>query len=479
MVYNRVGVTLKDLLEKHKSYEPSLNTELITKAYNFAEAAHVGQKRLSGEGMLEHVSEVAGILTEVQADSTTIAAALLHDVLEKTNLEQEALAEEFGGEITSLVEGLRAVKEAGSHVTAEEERDWENLRHMMLASIKDPRVLMIRLAEKIHNLRTISALPPERQKTSAQKVFDIWSPLAAILGLYRFKAELEDRAFSILEPEKYKEIEEKVRAQAGEMERVVETVKEKLTEALQKEGIVGEMKGRTKHLYGVYRKLPRYQEKAGGMFYDLLGFRVVVATVEECYRVLDIIRRLWREVPGLFDDYIAHPKPNGYQSLQDVFEIDSHLVEIQIRTKTMEEFAEYGLAAHQHYATLEGEKKREGSLPASEAKVALIKSLAFWEKGQELNLFPNEVFVFTPKGDVKVLPKGATPIDFAFAVHTDLGKNCSGAKVNEKMISLNYQLQNGEVVEIITGRGRKPSSDWLAFVKTELARSQIQKSLKS
>lgn len=459
-------MTLEELIEKLKVYEKSPDVELIRKAYNFAEVAHLGQKRLSGEDFLQHPVAVAGLLTEVRADSTTIAAALLHDVLEESNLPKDALKEEFGAEIASLVAGLTAVKAASDRSESGKDKDWENLRHLMLSTIHDPRVLAIRLAEKIHNLRTSSLLPKDKQEISAQKVFDIWAPLAALFGFYRFKAELEDRAFAILESEKYQEIEKLVKAESEKMEATIAEVREKLAAELAKEGIKTEISSRTKHLFGVYRKLSRYESAAGGKFFDILGLRVLVGTVEECYRVLDSVRHLWKEVPELFDDYIAHPKPNGYRSLHTVFVVGEHLVEIQIRTKEMNEVAEYGLAAHPLY------KEGKGS---SEEKISLLRSLVIWEEGQELNLFPDKVFVFTPMGDVKVLPAGSTSVDFAYSVHTQVGNECSGAKVNGKIVSLNYQLKTGEVVEILTTKGKKPSSDWLEFVKTEHARSEIGK----
>ena len=461
---------LDELIKKLEVYEKNPDIELVRCAYSFAEVAHLGQKRLSGEDFLQHPLAVADLLTEVRADSTTIAAALLHDVLEKSNLSKESLAEEFGAEITSLVGGLTAVKAASDKSETGKDKDWEDLRGLMLSTIHDPRVLAIRLAEKIHNLRTSSFLPEDKQKIAAQKVFDIWGPLSALFGFYFFKAELEDRAFAVLEPEKYQEIEKLVTAESKKMEAVILEVKQKLAVELGKENISAQIAGRRKHLYGVNRKLSRYESAAGGKFFDILGLRVVVGTVEECYRVLDVVRHLWKEVPELFDDYIAHPKPNGYRSLHTVFSIEEYLVEIQIRTKEMNDVAEFGLAAHPLY-------KERGSGPAEE-KISLLKSLVVWEKGQELDLFPDKVFVFTPMGDVKVLPTGATAVDFAYAVHDEIGNNCSGAKVNGKIVQLNYQLKTGEVVEVLTTKGKKPSSDWLGFAKTEKARSEIGKMLR-
>lgn len=466
-------MSLAELIKKHEAYEKNPDLELITKAYRFAEVAHLGQKRLSGEDFLQHPLAVADLLTEVKADSTTIAAALLHDVLEETDLTKEALAQEFGPEIASLVNGLTAVKVASSRGEPGKDKDWENLRGLLLSTIHDPRVLAIRLAEKIHNLRTSSFLPKGEQSASAQKVFDIWSPLSALFGFYRFKADLEDRAFAILDPGRYWEIEKQVLAQSPEMEAVISRVKEELAAKLREEGIEAQITSRRKHLYGIYRKFSRYESAAGGKFFDVLGLRVIVETVEECYLVLDLVRSLWKEIPELFDDYIANPKPNGYQSLHTVFAVGGYLVEIQIRTKLMNHVAEFGLAAHPIY-------KERGSKAGKDPsqRISLLRSLVIWEKGEDLDLFPDKVFIFTPMGDVKVLPKGATPIDFAYSVHDDIGNGCSGAKVNGKIVSLDHELQTGEVVEILTTKGKKPSSDWLEFVKTAKAKDAIGKMIR-
>jgi len=459
-------VELESLLQKCRTCKEKLDLNLIRRAYAFADAAHLGQKRLSGEDMIQHLTTTADILAGVGADSETLAAALLHDVLEESNIGRDVLSKEFGEEVTALVGGLTVVRAASERVVPGEDQDWEGLRHLILASVQDPRVLMIRLADKIANLRTSSALSPARQRQSAKKVFDLWAPLAAILGLYRFKAELEDRAFAILEPEKYHQIEKKIVAESKRMSSAVESVRRELEKGLKEQGIIAKISSRTKHLYGVYLKLPKYEEYGHGKYYDISGLRVITKSVGDCYRTLDLVRHLWHEVPGLFNDYIAYPKPNGYQSLHVVFEVGEHQVEIQIRTEEMHEIAEHGLAAHSAY------KEGKGS---SQERVNLLRSLMSWERGQKLNLFPDEVFVFTPRGDVKILPKGATPVDFAFAVHTRIGRECSGAKVGGKVVSLDYPLRTGEVVEILTRTGKKPSADWLRFVKTSHARSQIEK----
>lgn len=460
---------LEEIIRKHSEYESSPNLDLIRRAYTFAEAAHLGQKRLNGEDWLQHLLAVAEILTEVRADSATLAAALLHDVLETSDLKLGDLEEEFGEEVASLVDGLTVIQAVSGKVGEGAERDWEDLRHLVLASIEDPRVLIVRLANKIHNLRTSAVLPDADRRLSARKVFDLWAPLAEALGIYRFKVQLEDLAFAILEPRQYRNLVAKLQKESPKMASVIRSIQTQLSSLLAENGIGAQIFSRTKHLWGIYRKMPTYRKRSRGQLYDALGLRVVVSSIEECYQVLDLVRRTWKEVPDLFDDYIAHPKANGYQSLHTVFRVGGHLAEIQIRTAEMQEIAEYGSASHYLYKV-----GKDARIQRSD----IIRQLIFWEKGQKLNLFPDKVFIFTPKGDVKVLPRGSTPVDFAFAVHTQLGRQCAGAKVNGKTVSLDYPLQTGEVVEILTKPGRRPSVDWRRFVKTSLAREEIERSIR-
>jgi GTP pyrophosphokinase len=462
-------LTLESLLEKHLQYEKEPDLDLIRRAYAFAEVAHLGQKRRNGEEEITHLLKVAGDLIDYHVDSVTLAAALLHDVLEESEVDHQMLEKEFGEEITSLVDGLTVVRTASGRLESGKSKNWENLRHLILASIHDPRVLVIRLADKIHNLRTSSVLTEEERRISAQKVFDIWSPLAAILGLYRFKSEMEDLAFKILNPLDFKKIKSAVQLESEKMGQAIDSVSKKISAELNNQKIPVEIASRTKHFFGVYRKMPRYESHSGGKMFDVLGLRVITDSVENCYRILDSARKIWKEVPDFFDDYIAHPKPNGYQSIHAVFEVDGQMIEIQIRTKKMHEAAEYGLAAHSVY-----KEKGDRHVAAGE-RIRIVESLLAWGKGQELELFPDQVFIFTPKGDVKILPKGATPVDFAFAVHTQVGRECAGAKANGKAISLDYSLRTGEMVEIMISKGKKPSVDWLRFVKTDHARSEIEK----
>lgn len=467
-------MTLENLLEKHSLYEEKPDLALVRKAHAFSEVAHLGQKRRTGEEMIQHPLAVADILTQIRADSVTLAAALLHDVIEETDIPLKELAKEFGEEIADLVGGLTAVK-AASDKAKKEAEDLNNLRHLIIATVKDPRVFAIRLAEKIHNLRTSYILSPEERAEAARRVFSIWSPLAVIMGFYRLRAELEDLAFSILEPERYRELEKLVRRESESLKETIDLVRDTLEVEAAKEGIELQVFGRTKHLYGVHQKTDRYRTKAGGRLYDVLGLRAIVESVEECYRVLDLARRFWEEEPDLFDDYVANPKSNGYASIHAVFTVEGKLVEIQIRTREMHEAAEYGLAAHPLYK----ERGRGGSGGSGiDERISMIREFVLWEKGKKLNLFPDKVFVITPKGEVRVLPQGATPVDFAYSIHSRVGDECSEAKVDGRIRPLKYRLKTGEVVEIITKKGKKPSSDWLKIVKTDQAREQIEKALR-
>lgn len=472
-------MSLEDLLKSYKSYEANPDVELITRAYEFAEAAHVGEKRRSGLEFIKHPLAVTLLLADIQAGGETLAAALLHDVLEHTNLTKEDLAEEFGEAIADLVDGVSVIQRVSQKVGEDpstplrtRKRTEENLQKLLLATARDPRVLLIRMAEEVDNLKNLDAFSEEEQKVTLEKAFEIYSPLAGLLGIHVFKHQLEDLAFKQTNPKEFTEINQKIDEITKKQRGLISDLGEKLKAELAKAGIKAEVVGRKKHVYGVYQKLPRYAKKGKGVWFDVLGLRVITDKTEQCYQVLDIVRRIGRADSDLFDDYIAKPKANGYQSLHAVIWLDSFPAEIQIRTKKMHEVAEFGLAAHVYY------KEKGKPLITPEEKIKLLRNLIGWEEEKKLNLFADKVFVFTPKADVIDLPKEATPIDFAFAVHTDLGRSCTGAKVNGKMAALDSKLQNGEVVEVITARGRKPSADWLKFVKTDLARSQIKKSLK-
>jgi len=461
---------LDDLLGKYRSYEADSNAELVKRAYAFAETAHMGERRFGCFPFIEHPLAVAMLLVEIQAEGELLAAALLHDVLEHTNLAKEDLIADFGPEIADLVDGVSVVQrvsqKAGGKGTG------ENLTKLLLAMVHDPRVLMVRMAEEVDNLRNLDAFPEKERETTLDKAFEVYAPLARLLRVGTFGTKLEDLAFEQRDPEKFSEISRKIAALTQGRQGEISNLIKRLEARLAREGIEAEITTRTKHAYGVYRKLPRYAELSGGVWHDVLGLRVIADDPERCYSALSIVHELGKPDPRFFDDYIAHPKPNGYQSLHTVIWFNSVPMEIQIRTREMHARAEFGLAAHAFY------KEAGGPSVTSDEKVKLLQSLIGWEKERGLNLFADKVFVLTPKADVVDLPNGASPVDFAFAVHTGLGGSCAGAKVNGEMVPLNYRLQNGDRVEILTARGRKPSVDWLKFVKTGLARSQIKKALR-
>ncbi len=478
-------MNLETLCQKIKSYQPKANTELVKKAYEFAEAAHVGEKRLSGEPLVSHCLGTALLLTDLKVDSQTLAAALLHDVLEKTNMIKRDLEDEFGKTVADLVDGVTIIKRVKTKTG--EKYEAENLRKLLLATAKDVRVVLIRLAEKLHNLQTIDSLPEEKQKVVISKVFDIYAPLAERLGVYHFKWQLEDLAFKFQNHKEHTRVQNYLAETRGEREAYIKKVVRKLSEELEKMGINAEFFGRAKHLYGIYKKLIKYQ-KEGKSFSlseitDKLAFTVLVENTEECYEVLGIINNLWR--PHRCTDYIANPKPNGYRSIHDyVFGPEDKLFEIQIKTRKMHEYNEFGPASHIYY-------KEVGrvEVPPTD-KFTWLKSLVEWqeeiksekefEEALKIDVFGDRVFVFTPKGDVLDLPKGATPVDFAYQVHTELGDLCVGAKVDGKLAPLDCELKTNQVVEILTSKTKKqPSADWLNFVKTQAARSKIRKSLRA
>lgn len=470
-------LTIADLINKVKSYSPGANVGLLEKAHAFASRAHQGQHRDSGEDYIAHPMEVAMILAELELDVETIAAGLLHDVLEDTPVTREELQKEFGEEIARLVDGV--TKLGRLPFRTKEQQQAENLRKMFLAMAEDLRVVMIKLADRLHNMRTLRHLPEDRQKKIARETLEIYSPLAHRLGMQVLKWELEDLALRYLDPEEYYRLVHKVamkrKEREGYIQEVVETLKQKLTEM----GIRSEVSGRPKHFFSIYTKM-KEQGKDFEEIYDLMGVRIIVDTVKDCYAALGMVHSLWKPIPGRFKDYIAMPKSNLYQSLHTtVVGPRGEPLEIQIRTWEMHRTAEYGIAAHWRYK--EGYR---GSEKEFEEKIAWLRQLLDWQKetrdaqdfleNLKIDLFEDEVFVFTPKGDVKTLPVGSTPVDFAYSVHTDIGHRCIGAKVNGRIVPLNYQLKNGEFVEILTGKTSSPSLDWLTFVKTSRARSKIR-----
>jgi guanosine-3',5'-bis(diphosphate) 3'-pyrophosphohydrolase len=468
---------LRPLLGALLEYHPGARVDLVVRAFARAEEAHRGQVRKTGEPYIEHPLAVASILADLGLDDSTLAAALLHDTVEDTPLSLETIRREFGPEIAALVDGVTKLDRI--RFASREEHKAETLRKMFLAMARDLRVVMIKLADRLHNLRTISPLPPEKQQAIARETLELYAPVAHRLGIDRIRWELEDLAFATLEPQRFAEIVEMVRERQPEREKYLAKVVETVKEALRAARIKAEVTGRPKHVYSVYEKMVT-KGRSFDEIYDLVGVRIIVNTVRECYSALGVVHSLWTPVPGRFKDYVAMPKFNMYQSLHTtVVGPEGKPLEIQIRTQAMHRMAEYGVAAHWRY---KGKEARRGKI----TEVAWLKSFLDWQQelsdpkefleGLRRDLYPDEVFVFTPKGDVVSLPAGATPIDFAYAIHTEVGHACVGAKVDGRIVPLDYQLKTGETVEIITSRapGAGPSRDWLQVVKTARARSKIK-----
>lgn len=474
-------VRLEDILEKVAAYNPAADLEVIKKAYVFSGVVHQGQTRLSGEAYLTHPIEVAYILTGLKMDAPSIATGLLHDTVEDTHTTIEKIEELFGSEVAALVDGLTKL----SRVTFEKKADHEaeNFRKMVLAMGRDIRVILIKLADRLHNMRTLGALAPDKQHKVARETLDIYAPLANRLGIGWIKTELEDLAFKYLEPERCSWLEEMVSKALVSREDYIENVKKIIEEKLKEHDVSGEVTGRPKHIYSIHNKMVE-QDAEFENIHDIIAFRIIVGSVRECYNVLGIIHSVWKPVPGRFKDYIAIPKANLYQSLHTtVVGPYGVRMEVQIRTEEMHRVSEYGIAAHWKYK--EG-KVLEGK---DDKSFAWLRQLLEWQRdikdsdefmeSLKVDLFPQEVFVFTPKGDVKEFPLGATPVDFAYAIHTDIGGKCSGARVNGRMVPLKHKLRNGDVVEIITSQAHHPSKDWLKFVVSSKAKARIRHWIKT
>lgn len=467
---------LLPLLEKVQSYNKQADFLRIEQAYLYAARAHAGQLRASGEDYIIHPLGVAIVLAEIGLDTDAIVAALLHDVVEDTDVTLAEIEEKFGSTVARLVDGVTKLSRLED--LNRQERQAENLRKMFLAMAEDLRVILIKLADRLHNMRTLSYQPPEKQKETALETRDIFAPLAGRLGISRIQWELEDLSFRYLEPQKYREIAELVARKREVREDIINHAIADLRERLREVDIEADISGRPKHFYSIYRKM-----QAGRTFeeiYDLTAIRVIVNTVKECYEVLGLIHSIWRPIPGRFKDYIAVPKPNMYQSLHTTVISDrGERLEIQIRTWEMHRVAETGIAAHWQYK--EGGKTDQKLAE----RFTWLRSILEWQQelrdaqefvdGVKIELYPDEVFVFTPKGDVINLPAGSIPLDFAYRIHTNIGHRCVGAKVNGRIVPLNYQLQNGDLVEILTSNKVKgPSKDWLKMVRTSGAKSKIR-----
>lgn len=452
---------------------------LVCRAFEFAYRLHEGQYRASGEPYIAHPVAVAGLLRDLGGSSTMIAAGFLHDVVEDTDVTADEIEERFGPEVRCMVEGV--TKLSKFNFSSKRERQAENFRRMFLAMAQDIRVIVVKLADRLHNMRTLEHLADEKRRSIAQETREIFAPLANRLGIGRFKWELEDLSFKYLEPDAYREMQQLVSEKRTDREARLTKVAETLQERLQQIGIVGaDISGRPKHLYGIFQKMQR-QQKEFHEIYDIAAVRVIVQSNDECYRALAVVHDAFRPIPGRFKDYIGLPKPNRYQSLHtSVIGLTGRPLEVQIRTLEMHQVAEYGIAAHWKYK----ESGSNAQMSTTDEKFTWLRQLLEWQSdvkdAQEYlenvkdNLFDGDVFVFTPKGDVVPLRQGATSVDFAYRIHTEVGNHCAGAKVNGRMVTLDTPLQNGDIVEILTQKNSHPSLDWLNFTVTTGARNRIR-----
>ena len=473
-------MTVSELLRIADHLDPK-GQLLVRKAFDRAAAAHDGQHRLSGEDYVNHPLEVAAILADLELDAETISAALLHDTVEDTNLTADEVKREFGPEVARLVDGV--TKLGRISLRTDQQQQAENIRKMMVAMAEDLRVVLIKLADRLHNMRTLAPLAEPKRRKISRETLDIYAPLAHRLGIGQIKWELEDLAFRNLEPEAFEDVVRRIARKRDEREKLVSDLREILARELEKLGIQADITGRPKHIYSVWQKMTR-EDKDFSEIYDLSAIRVQVDSVRDCYGVLGVVHSLWKPMPGRFKDYIAMPKSNGYQSLHTtVITHTGEPIEIQIRTHEMHRVAEFGVAAHWTY-------KEGGKAASFDQKLSWLRSLLEWqsEVGDaesfvdtvKIDLFQDEVYVFTPRGDVINLPADSTPVDFAYRIHTEVGHHCIGAKVNGRMVPLDYELKNGEIVEILTSKGpHGPSRDWLNFVKSASAKERIRKWFKS
>ncbi|TAM62510.1 bifunctional (p)ppGpp synthetase/guanosine-3',5'-bis(diphosphate) 3'-pyrophosphohydrolase [bacterium] len=463
------------LAARIKTYDPTLDEGWLRSVYDFADGAHKGQLRASGEPYIAHPLAVAEVLGELEMDRATIAAALLHDVVEDTLVSNEEVCEAFGAEIAGLVDGV--TKLTRIPYQSKEDAQVENLRKMFMAMAKDIRVIIVKLSDRLHNMRTLSSLPPAKQQTIARETLEIYAPIAHRLGIWKIKWDLEDLALRYLDPSAYRDISERVAKKRTEREQIVTSVVAEFKERFAELSIRAEVTGRPKHFYSIYQKLKKGRDFAS--IYDLTAVRVIVDTVKDCYGVLGVIHSMWKPIPGRFKDYIAMPKPNMYQSLHTtVVGPAGDPLEVQIRTWEMHRTSEYGIAAHWRY--------KEGTKPHEyEEKLSWLRSLLEWQNDMrdsrtfmenlKLDLFDSQVFVFSPKGDVFELPSGGSPLDFAYQVHTNVGHHCVGAKVNGKIVPLDYQFKNGDICEILVNKSSAgPSLDWLSIVRTSGAKHKIK-----
>lgn len=473
---NMLRVTrFRDLQKLVATYRPNDDLGLVRRAYDFSQQYHRGQSRASGEPFVAHPLEVAHILADMKLDANAIAAGLLHDCVEDTPASIVDVRKEFGETVAHLVEGVTQISKID--FASREERQAENLRKMMLAMVDDIRVVLIKLADRLHNMRTLDALPPERQEKIAHETLDIYAPIAHRLGMGKVRGELEDLAFRYVDTIAYKQVHDAVEARRKRGEQFLEEMETFLRDKLQESNIEARVESRIKRLYSIWQKLQRQRITVDQM-YDLYALRVITKTVNDCYAVLGMIHNLWRPVPGRIKDFIAMPRPNLYQSLHTtVINEKGVAFEVQIRTEDMHRMAEEGIAAHWKY--------KDGPISArDEQRLTWLRQLVEWQRDVsdpdeflstlKVDLYPDEVYTFTPKGKVITLPRDSTPIDFAYTIHTEVGHQCVGARVNGRMVPIRHKLRSGDIVEIITQPGHKPSRDWLAIVKSSRARQKIR-----
>jgi len=465
---------IEQLIARVQSYNPTVDAGWLRAVYEVADQAHEGQQRASGESYIEHPLAVARVLADMEMDVATIAAAILHDVVEDTSLTAEQVSEKFGPEIAQLVDGV--TKLTRIPYQTKEDAQVENLRKMFMAMAKDIRVIIIKLADRLHNMRTLTSLPPEKQQAIARETIEIYAPIAHRLGIWKVKWDLEDLSLRHLDIKAYNDIAERVAKKRAEREAAVNATIAELRTNFERIGVKAEVTGRPKHFYSIYEKMRKGRDFA--TIYDLTAVRVIVESVKDCYGALGAVHSVWKPIPGRFKDYIAMPKPNGYQSLHTtVVGPGGDPIEIQIRTVEMHRVSEYGVAAHWRY-------KEGGKVDDFEKKLTWLRSLletqsevsdsrAFMEN-LKLDLFENQVFVFSPKADVYSLAAGSTPLDFAYQVHTDIGHHCVGAKVNGKIVPLDYKLRNGDICEVLVNKSSRPSLDWITIVHTSSAKHKIK-----
>ena len=474
-------IRITDIIDKVTENHPDAELDIIDRAYIFSARVHDGQVRLSGEPYLSHPLEVAGILADMKLDSVSIAAGLLHDVIEDTHATEEEIEEMFGHDVRHIVAGVTKLSKLPFN--SAQAREAESIRKMLLAMADDIRVILIKLADRLHNIRTLQFHKSEaKKKKIAKETLDIYAPIAARLGIYWIKNELENRSFEFFDPEAYENLRQRVAKDKEDRDEFVSTVKSIIEKKLSENNLKAEVMGRYKHYYSIHQKMVTqnlpYEE-----IYDIIAFRIILNTIPQCYEALGLMHSLWRPIAKKFKDYIGMPKPNMYQSLHTtVFGPFGERIEIQIRTHEMDRVAKSGIAAHWSYK--EGKVIDENVSKTFAWVQNLVENQEAFRDPNEflenvrIDLFPDEVYVFTPQGEIKSLPRGATPVDFAYLIHSEVGAQCIGAKVNGRMVPLKYELQSGQIVEVVTAKGHTPSKDWLGFVKTVKARSRIRQWIK-